>query len=128
MEKSIVCSRYGPSEARLFRFLADPACEMVRIPEEVIGKCHALCPSLFPQCRLFGLAPEIVVWKNFKLGEIQTFRETPLHVRRHFPQAMFGCIIGQNNPEKDCPLTAPVFPDLMPNMNDIGTERGFDGA
>ena len=93
MEKGIVCRGHGAAEARLLRVLTTPACEIVHIPEQVVDKCHALCPSLFPQGRLFGFAPEIVIRKNAKRCKIEVLRETPLYVRRRFSKAMFGCII-----------------------------------
>jgi len=73
------------------------------------GKRHALCPGLFSQCRLLGLTSKIVLGKNAKRGKIKVFRKDA-------------------TPKEDWPLAAPVFPDLIPDMSDIGPKHGFDGV
>ena len=88
-----------------------PRRKLVGILQQVIRKCHLLFrPLLFLKDGLLCYASEVVVWKESKLGKVQSLSQAPYDLRRNVAQSLFAGLVRQQDPEENRPLITPVCP------------------
>src|ERR1035437_1554612 len=119
MKQRVICRKNSPPQARLPWGLSAPARKMVGVLEQVVCECHRLRPRLFPENRLFGYTPEIVVRENSESREVQAVSQAPYDLCCNLPEPLLACLIRQYHAEENCPLAAPVLPNLVTDMDYI---------
>jgi hypothetical protein len=91
--------------------------KMARIFSQIVGQ-H-LRPSRFLQSFLLRNASKVVVREDIHAWEIQPSGQRPYDFGRHVTEPALRCVIRENYPEEDRPLTAPVLADLVTDMDHI---------
>jgi hypothetical protein len=98
--------------------------QVARVFKQVVAK-H-LRPGWFVQRGLLRDAPKIVVRKNAHCGKIQLPGQSPNDFRSNFAQAVLGGVIREDDAEKDCPLTAPILADFVPDVDHFRRESSYN--
>jgi hypothetical protein len=99
--------------------------EIICLFQQVIGKLHQLCPSLFPKSLLFGHAPEIVVGEKTHARKIQPLLQLRGDLRRYLAKPGFASLIRQQDAEEYGLIATPIPSDVVPNVYHLGGQQAY---